>query len=230
MFLLCLVIGLSLPVWAFLVAVLALLIILFAPPFLRTLVRNKARLAVQVYRRTGWSWPLHFATVSGGSEPTLSTYGSFQREIGYAGQLVDQNPFLSQSLQNDQAVAIQFGNAVARSAADNTCKAPAADGDVLIGIALRHAIMPTQGRGDGGTNLVQYAQYAEVPVLRDGIVYAIAFENVVRGDGVISVTAQNGALSGTTAGAAGTGRVAMPGGKWETTTAAGNVGIIRLNN
>jgi hypothetical protein len=95
---------------------------------------------------------------------------------------------------NDQAIAINFGAAVARSAADNTCKAPTVDSDMIIGIALRHAIMPTLGRGDGGTNLVQYAQNSSVPVLRNGFVYAVPVENVNRGDKVVSITAGNGTL------------------------------------
>jgi hypothetical protein len=164
------------------------------------------------------------------SIPSLSTYGSYQRQIGYAGELVDQNPFESESLMNDQAVAVQFGTAVARSAADNTCKAPAADADKIIGVALRHAIMPTSGASVGGTNAVQYNQNIEVPVLRQGFVYVVAYENVTRGDAAISITAQNGQIGGTTGGAPGAGRVAIPGGTWETTTAAGAVGIVRINN
>lgn len=161
------------------------------------------------------------------SKPDLSTYGGLLRDLGYAGELVDLNPAQMQTLVNDQAIAIDFGVAVARSAANDTCKAPTADGDVLIGISARHAIRPA---AFGGSNIVNFAQYDAVPVLRDGFIYAVAFENVVRNDGVISVTAQNGKLSGTTAGAAGAGRVAVPNAKWETTTLAGVVGVIRINN
>lgn len=128
------------------------------------------------------------------SKPTLSTYGGLLRDPGYAGMLVDQNPYFAESLINDQALAISFGNAVARSAADNTCKAPTLDTDPIIGIALRHAILPTLGTGDGGTNLVNFPQYQPVPVLRNGMIYALPAENVSKGDKVISLTAQNGAL------------------------------------
>ena len=58
--------------------------------------------------------------------------------------------------------------------------------------------------------------------------YAVAYENATRGDGVISVTAQNGKLGSTTGGAAGAGRVAVPGAIWETTTTAGQIGIVRI--
>lgn len=157
------------------------------------------------------------------SKPDLSTYGGRLRDLGYAGQIVDTNPVTIETLINDQAVAIDFGVAVARSADDNTCKAPAADGDKIVGISVRHAIRPADS-----SNNVTYAQKDAVPVLRDGFVYATAYENATRGDGVISVTAQNGKLGSTTGGVAGTGRVAVPGATWETTTTAGSKGIVRI--
>lgn len=157
------------------------------------------------------------------SKPDLSTYGGRLRDLGYAGQIVDTNPVTIEALINDQATAIDFGVAVARSAADNTCKAPAADGDKIVGISVRHAIRPADS-----SNNVTYAQKDAVPVLRDGFVYATAYENATRGDGVISVTAQSGKLGSTTGGAAGTGRVAVPGATWETTTTAGSIGIVRI--
>ena len=157
------------------------------------------------------------------SKPDLSTYGGRLRDLGYAGEIVDTNPVTIEALINDQATAIDFGVAVARSAADNTCKAPAADGDKIVGISVRHAIRPADS-----SNNVTYAQKDAVPVLRDGFVYATAYENATRGDGVISVTAQNGKLGSTTGGAAGAGRVAVPGATWETTTTAGSIGIVRI--
>ena len=157
------------------------------------------------------------------SKPDLSTYGGRLRDLGYAGQIVDTNPNTIEALINDQATAIDFGVAVARSAADNTCKAPAADGDKIVGISVRHAIRPADS-----SNNVTYAQKDAVPVLRDGFIYATAYENATRGDGVISVTAQSGKLGSTTGGAAGAGRVAVPGATWETTTTAGSIGIVRI--
>lgn len=158
------------------------------------------------------------------SKPDLSSYGGRLRDLGYAGQIVDTNPTTIESKTNEAATAIDFGVAVARGAADDTCKAPAADGDKIIGISVRHAIRPADA-----SNNVTYAQRDSVPILREGYVYAVAFENATRGDGVISVTAQNGKLGSTTGGAAGVGRVAVPGATWETTTTAGQIGIIRIN-
>ena len=56
------------------------------------------------------------------------------------------------------------------------------------------------------------------------------------GDTAISVTAQNGKIGSTTGGAAGAGRIALDGtgGKpkatWETTTTAGQIGILRVSS
>lgn len=157
------------------------------------------------------------------AKPDLSSYGGRLRDLGYAGEIVDSNPVISQSLINDQALAIDFGVAVARSAADNTCKAPTADADKIIGISIRHAIRPADS-----SNNVTYAQRDAVPILKDGFIYATAYETTTRGDAVLSVTAQNGKLGSTTGGAAGAGRIAVPGATWETSQAAGVIGIIRI--
>lgn len=153
----------------------------------------------------------------------LSTYGGMTLTSGYAGQIANANPTTIESKINDQALVIDFGVAVARSAANDTCKAPTADGDKIIGISVRLA---TKAANSNGT--VDYARYDAVPVLKEGYIYVAAYENATRGDGVISVTAQNGKLGSTTGGAAGAGRVAVPGAVWETTTTAGNVGIVRI--
>ncbi|MDR3088116.1 MAG: hypothetical protein LBU45_09270 [Azoarcus sp.] len=150
----------------------------------------------------------------------LSTYGGEQREAGYEGGLIDLNPATITNLTNDGNATIGFGRAVARSSADDTCKAPAADTDKIIGISVRHVTFAGPGL---------YNKNVTVPVLREGFIYAIATEATARGDGVISRTAQGGTLGSTTGGAAGAGRVAVPGATWETTTPAGGLGVVRIN-
>jgi hypothetical protein len=122
------------------------------------------------------------------------TYGGLLHDIGYAGQAVDPNFNEWRNFINDQALAIQFGQAVARSAADNTCKAPTLDTDRIIGISGRHAIKASPGYGQTGANVVQYTQYDSVPIMGNGNIYAFAAENVTRGDAVVSLTASNGTL------------------------------------
>lgn len=159
------------------------------------------------------------------AKPTLDTYGGTLLDWGYPGQIATSNPTSNRDARNIGTIAIQFGSAVARGAADYTCKAPTADADQILGIAIRHVVMVADISGN-----VAYLQNATVPILLDGDIYASPVANVVAGDGVISVTAGNGTLSGTTAGAAGAGRVAVPGATWETTTAAGQIGLIRIKN
>lgn len=156
------------------------------------------------------------------TQPTLTTYGGRLREIGYAGGLVDENTAIIETRVNGAAGAIDFGLAVARLN-DKECKVIAADGDDIVGISVRHAI-----RSANSSGVVNYVQYDAVPVLRSGYIYVTALENAVPGDAVISVTAQGGQLGSTTGGAAGAGRVVVPNATWETTTTAGEIGIVRI--
>jgi hypothetical protein len=165
------------------------------------------------------------------TQPTLTTYGGRLLEVGYAGEIVDSNPFIAVSKINSAATAIDFGYAVVRSSADDTCKLPAADADDVIGISIRHATKSADSNGD-----VKYAQYESLPILQSGYMYVLAFENATRGDTVISVTASPGRLGSTTGGAAASGRVAMDGtagnmkATWETTTTAAAIGIVRIHS
>ncbi len=159
------------------------------------------------------------------AKPDLTTYGGLLRDLGYAGDRANLNPMSTIQLINENALAIQYGQAVARGAADDTCKPPSLDTDIIIGFALRQ---PTTA-ADPLTSLTSYPQFGAVPVMREGDMIAVPFENVKAGDDVLSITAQKGLLGGTTSGAAGAGRVAVPGAVWDTTTPAGMPGKIRAN-
>lgn len=157
------------------------------------------------------------------AKPALDTYGGRLRSVGYEGGITNLDPVTIINKINENALAIGFGRAVARGTADNEVIAPTADGDVIIGISVRHATAPADLAGN-----VDYAQSAAVPILKQGYIYAIAQETTNQGDGVISITAGNGTLGSTTGGAAGAGRVAVPNAIWETDTAVGEVGVIRI--
>lgn len=159
------------------------------------------------------------------AQPTLTTYGGLLRDPGYAGQITHEAHLADiDSKVNEGATAIDFGIAVARgTTSDNTCKAVSADADKIIGISVRLPNRPADSSGN-----VTYARYDSVPVLKAGWIFAVPFENVTRGDAVLSITAQGGKLGGTTGGVAGAGRVAVTGAYWETTTTAGQVGKLRI--
>lgn len=156
--------------------------------------------------------------------PSLNTYGGRLRDLGYAGDIASQNPVATRTLTNEAATLIQFGTAVASGAADDTCKAPTADGDKIIGIAMRQ---PTHA-ADGTTRITAFVQYDSVAIMTMGDVWGQPVEGVTKGDQVLSITAQNGALGGTTGGAAGAGRVVVPGAFWENTVASGQVGKVHI--
>lgn len=110
----------------------------------------------------------------------LSTYGGALLEVGYAGQVVDLNEAILVSRTNENATAIDFGKVVARGAADNTCKPIAAASDDILGFAVRHPVMVSNTL-PGATPSVNYAQYASVPVMELGRMYATAGMNVTAG-------------------------------------------------
>lgn len=160
------------------------------------------------------------------AKPDLSSYGGRLLDVGYAGQVADmQDTEIESRTLEGVGATLDFGIAVARGAADDTCKVIAADGDLPIGITVRHPIRPAAADGT-----VLYARYDSVPIMRRGNIFVTAFENTTRGDAALSVTAQGGKVGSTTGGAAGAGRIAIPGAKWETSVAAAAIGIVRINS
>lgn len=156
------------------------------------------------------------------SKPDLSTYGGRLREVGYAGMVANQTENVIVDRVNAAATSIEFGYAVAYAGA-NQVKAPASDDDDIVGISVRHAVHPADASGN-----VAYARYQAVPVMKTGYILALADENAAAGDGVISITAKSGKLGSVTGGAAGAGRVAVPGAVWENAVTAGSIGLIRI--
>lgn len=157
--------------------------------------------------------------------PSLSTVGTVPA-IAYAGQ--DLAPTMPvDSYQNESATAIEPGAPVARGTVltpsqpmNETCKPVAADTDEIIGVTVRYPVKAAT------SNAVSYAQYDTVPVKKAGRVAVYAAEDVRKGDEVIVLTATPGTFASSKGGVAGTGRVAMKGWKWATTTSSGTIGII----
>lgn len=159
--------------------------------------------------------------------PDLTTYGGLLHDAGYAGGVVDMNLAEIDSRENANAATIDYGVFVARNTPGKLA-AVAADGDKIIGISVRYPIKAAPGYGQANANVCNYAQNDEVPYMRYGRVYVVAAENVTEGDQALSITAGAGTVGGVTSGAAGAGRVAVAGVTWETTTAAGQLGIVRV--
>lgn len=166
--------------------------------------------------------------------PDLSTYGGFQAAIGYAGEIANMNPVSTENMVNESTGLIDFGIAVAIGTATvqnniqlRTCKLIAVDADVPIGITIRHLAYSGALRTPiGTTGVVGYPQNETVPVMKTGDIFVIPFENVTAGMQASSITAQAGRLGGTPT----TGKIAIAGATWQTTTLAGAVGILRISS
>lgn len=159
------------------------------------------------------------------SKPNLSTYGGRLLDMGFAGQVADEQNTEIESKKLTGATAMDFGIAVVRDGANpGGIKVQSADADKIIGISVRHPIRPADVSGN-----VVYNQNDMVPVMRRGNIYATALENVTDGDAVIAVVAQGGKLGSVTGGAAGAGRITVPNAVWEGATTAGQIGRIRIS-
>ncbi len=164
--------------------------------------------------------------------PLLSVGGD-TLDIGFEGQVIDQENSQIDTFTNTGAAALDFGILAVRDTADRSCKQMAADTDLQLGITVRNPLKPAS---TDGNNTVNYAQYALVPVLRDGVIVVRAAEAVRRGDQVLAITAGGagntnlGSFGGSKGGAAGAGRVDVPNAVWEDTVASGALGRIRIKS
>lgn len=162
--------------------------------------------------------------------PDLSTYGIDPVAL-FPGQVATQEFSQIESLTNSGVNPIDFGVAVARDTTDTSgksCKKIALDTDLIEGITTMSSLL--NPASTDGLNTVNYPQDESVGILVDGEIGAIAVEAVKNGDQVLSITAQGGALGGTHSGAAGTGRVVVPGAKWMQDVAANGTGKIRIKS
>lgn len=155
----------------------------------------------------------------------LNNPGGRSLARGYAGNWADTSIHMAVTRKNANAAVIDYGIAIARGANPGECRVITADGDAIAGISVRHVTAPYNPT----TGEVGYRQYDTVPTARFGRILATAFEAVTEGTQVLSITAQGGKLASTTGGAAGAGRVVVPGARWAETVAAGAVGIIEIN-
>lgn len=154
----------------------------------------------------------------------LSTPGTFLRDRGYQGAIVDQNVYTAVSRVNKDTASIDFGIPVTSTGDGVGIKNITSDTQRVLGFTIRYALRPY----DPTTGTVSFAVNETVPVAKTGRMYVLANESAVEGDAVISITG-TGRLGSTTGGAAGAGRVAIAGAKWAEPVAAGKIGIIEFN-
>ncbi len=121
--------------------------------------------------------------------PDLGTISPALRAIGYEGSIHTTNLLDILDRVNDQATRIDFGRIVARSVTDKGCKLATLVGDKLLGVAARHAVMESDING-----ILGYLQNDAVPIVRRGLVVALAYDDVTEGDAAVLVAGQSGKI------------------------------------
>jgi len=146
---------------------------------------------------------------------------------GFEGQRVDLG-LTNISSKVAEGGDIPFGRAVVRGTADNQAKLPTATGQAFMGITEM-----TSAWSENASDLHLYDQYQEMNIIDFGKIYAYTEQSVVPGDAVyFRHTAAASPLNvvGRFRKDAGGGNADLiTGASWETTTAAGAIGIINLN-
>ena len=131
--------------------------------------------------------------------------------IGYEGQLADmghRDIITKLAETNDTG----FGLAVIQGTGDDQAKIGAAG--EFVGITCRDVTLPAD-------NLDKYKTGENMSIMRQGVMFVTAVDAVVPGDAVYR--SATGALSKTAA-----GNTLIDGATWRTTTAAGDIGKIRI--
>ena len=143
---------------------------------------------------------------------------------GFVGQLADlqlTNVF-SRSVETAE---IDFGLAVVRGTADDQCKLATATGGKFLGLTVR----TIAGTADtAGARKYQVGESANI--LDEGVIYAICEDGCVPGDTVyFRHTAAGAEVLGALRTDADTSDADLiPNAVWETTTAAGAIGRVKL--
>ncbi len=149
-----------------------------------------------------------------------TTY-EIKQPIAYAGLLFAQHPHDIDSRAVEGVAGIGFGVAVSRGT--DADKQIVAGGDsTFFGITIRSL----DQEGVANTGAIKWDEKEQAGVLRRGYIWAVCPTGCVPGDLVNYVDA-TGILD---SGAAVAGETLLDDAQWETTTAAGELGIIKLES
>lgn len=139
----------------------------------------------------------------------------------YAGLIYAQAPHDIVSRSVETVAGIAFGVAVTRGTDPDKQIVPAGATDFL-GITIRSL----ENEGAINTGNINWAQYQTAGVLREGYIWAVCPTGCVPGD-LVNYVDGTGVLD---SGAAGVGETQLDGATWETTAAAGELAVIRLES
>ena len=144
---------------------------------------------------------------------------SINQGVALAGQLYALAPHDIVSRKVETVAGIEFGVAVSRGTDKNTqCVLGAAD---FIGITVRDVAREGSASGD-----IKYSETETAGVLRNGYLWVTCPSGATAG-AAVKCNSSTGVID---AGTAGAGETQLDGAVWDTTAAAGEVGVIRLNS
>jgi hypothetical protein len=172
----------------------------------------------------------------------LATTGGRLFTKGLAGQAADAGPQVLDTVYNeattggldsstgllDFGVACKVGSGT--SAAGRLNVAPIETTDTAATVAGITSRLPNVKSANPSDNVTGWPSKHSVSIVRIGRRFAIPCENVRENDQVFAISASKGQLGGSTVAGAGSGRLIVKGAVWETTTAAGAVGIIKISD
>lgn len=141
-------------------------------------------------------------------------------DAAFAGQIVNLAPRDVISRSVETVAGIAFGVIVSRGTdADNQCLLGGTDN--ILGVTLRSLDI----EGAINTGAIKYNETDTAAIMRDGYVYAVCPTGCVPGDPVNFVEATGVLDSGAPSG---TGETGLDDCFWDSTTAAGEIGILRV--
>lgn len=138
----------------------------------------------------------------------------------YAGLIYALHPHDNDSFSVEGSAGINFGVAVSRGTDPE--RQVVLGGTNFVGITYRSL----EREGAANTGAVKYNENETAGVMREGYIWAVCPAGCTAGDPVFYTDA-DGVLD---AGTAAAGQTQLDGATWETTTVAGELGVIRLQS
>jgi hypothetical protein len=144
---------------------------------------------------------------------TQSTYPRFMAPA-FEGMIAEGTP-CTKLTKIAEGGDVPFGIAVVRGTADEQAMIPTAGGQDFVGLTVRDSAVE-----GAGPNTAHFADQKPMAVLIEGAIWALCLNGALAGDGV-SFDSTSGGL-GVVVGDL------VQNATWETTTAAGELGLVRL--
>jgi hypothetical protein len=171
----------------------------------------------------------------------LATTGGRLFTEGLAGDAADAGPQILDTVYNeattgginsagmlDFGVACKLGSGI--NAEGKLCVSPIETTDTTAVVAGITSRLPIVASADPRTNLVGFPSKHSLSVVRIGRRFAVPCEDVLEGEQVLAIAAQNGRLAGLRGGGAGSGRLTCTGAVWDRSNKSGEVGIIKVSD